>query len=321
MRILGIDPGAGPDYWHRQHSRYNNQMGAHNTVVPGGQGADRPMDLVIHHAEPMPIPGVDPPQQLSALCQFTDTGLDFNGKADQRRVMGIVRTSPTGGYYVDIFRSRMHDREETTHDYLYHNMGSGLTLRAPDGQPLALGGPALTADSGPGYDYFSTIGSLAATTDLRADFDFGKDGIHMNAWLLGETDRTIYSLAGPANFRYYLREMRQQPVPTLLVRQTGEAWLRPFVLVYEPSGKGTESTIRQIRRLADSPGDFVAISVEHLDGSREIILNTTEPRVLHEVEGIRFQGIYAVAMWAADGSLRHLYPGTGTRLEVGDARP
>lgn len=313
--VLGVDPGAGPNYWDRQHSRYNNQVGAHNTVVPGGQAADRPMDMVVYHAEPLPVPGADPSRQLSPLCQFSDTGVDFNGKADQRRVMGIVRTSAQGGYYVDIFRSRMRDRAETTHDYLYHNMGTSLALGSPDGELLALTGPALAADSGPGYEYFATTGSLATDADLRADFGFGRDGIQMHAWLLGETGRTVYSLTGPATIRYYLGDLRQQPVPTLLVRQTGEAWQRPFVVVYEPSGKGLDPTIRQVGRLVASPGDLVAVSVEHGDGSREVILNATDPTTLYEVEGIRFQGIYAVVMMAADGSLRHLYLGAGIRLE------
>jgi hypothetical protein len=272
--VLGVDPGAGPDYWHPQHGRYNNQVGAHNTVIPGGRAADRPMDLVIENAEPAIVAGVDPEFQLAPDYQFTDTSIDFNGKADQRRVMGIVRTSPQAGFYVDIFRSRMSNGDETKHDYLYHNMGKAMVLCNKYGKPMRMDRISLDPGSGPGYDNFEGDKGRRTTDDFCAVFNYGISDIRMNAWMLGQEDRTVYALTGPINFRYYLGELRDVRVPTLLVRQEGEACERPFVAVYEPYGDGTKPSVLKVRRLDGAPktGDFVGLFVESVNGRIDLVL-------------------------------------------------
>lgn len=315
--ILGVDPGAGPDYWNPQHSEYNNQVGAHNTVVPNGRGADRPMDMVIENAEPMPVAGEDPREQISPNFQFTDTSIDFNGHAEQRRVMGIVRTSRESGYYVDIFRSRGKDKD-THHDYLYHNMGQRLELADATEKVLPLSTRPLDPETGPGYRFFETVGSLEWESDFAGVFDFGTDGIKMGIWFLGQKGRTLYSLTGPANFRYYLPKYKEMRVPTLLVRQEGEAWKRPFAAVFEPYGKGAQSTIKRVRRMQGVPdsGSTVAIAIEHneqLDNQVDYVLNSTDENATTDAEDVRFQGIFGVVQTGSVG-FKGMYLGSGKSL-------
>ncbi len=158
----------------------------------------------------------------------------------------------------------------------------------------------LTETSGPGYDYFEAELSADFTGDLHGIFTFGEDGIEMNLWMPGQKNRKVYSLMGPKNFRYYLPYMRNKPVPTLLVRQEGEAWNRPFIAIYEPSGKGVDASIKRVRRMQGTPesGDLVAVAVEHkddLDGRIDYILNATRETSDLAAEGVSFQGVYGVA--------------------------
>ena len=61
--------------------------------------------------------------------------------------------------------------------------------------------------------------------------------IRDSLWMIGEQGRQIFAVDAPANrgARYvYPESVWDVRRPALLVRQTGEAWQRPFVTVYEP---------------------------------------------------------------------------------------
>lgn len=317
--VLGVDPGWGPDYWVAQHTRYNSQIAAHNTVVPNGLPQRGPLDLKIEHAEPPVQAGVDPQFQLTPLFQFTDTSADFrapDAAADQRRLVGLIRTSDRGGYFIDIFRSRMRESAETHHDYLYHNMGVGVKLSDDAGHALPLPHAALDPQSGFGYEFFQDHRSLPYEKAFRATFDFGADETMMHLHMLGGEGRTIYSLTAPNNHRFYLNSLKQIRVPTVLVRQSGEAWDRPFVAVYEPAGNGAEPAIRTVRQL-EGNGSFVGVFVEHSTPGRvDRVMNCLDAIQLNEHEGIRFRGIYAVVRSDDDGPT-HLYLGSGRELSAG----
>lgn len=310
--VLGVDSGRA-SYGDAVHRDYLVHVAAHNAVAPNGQsGADESkMDLIINAAEPAVVAGEDPAFQLSSGYQFTDVSgvlVTPAGCADQRRVTGIVRTGPQSGYYVDIFRSRMQVGDDGWHDYLYHNRGVGLTVQDADGQPLPLKSGGLDTASGTGYAYFEDVRSLAYVDDFRAVFDLGRDDIQMTAWLMGTEQRTVFTLAGPS---------KPERLPTLLVRQQGEAWDRPFVAVYEPSGRGLEAGVQRVRRLQGlaAAADAVGIAVESTGGRIDRILNATSG-LAHVAEGVAFQGVYGVVSTIA-GDLESLYLGTGQRLSFG----
>jgi hypothetical protein len=140
----------------------------------------------------------------------------------------------------------------------------------------------------------------------------------MKTWMTGNTGRTIYSVTSPPAPRYYLNELKTVRVPTLLVRQTGEAWLRPFIAVYEPYGNGTSSSVKLVRRMKGAPlaGDFAGIVVERAGGI-DYILNAIDSTAAINYESISFKGIYGVISADTNGFTR-LYLGTGTYLTWGD---
>ena len=105
------------------------------------------------------------------------------------------------------------------------------------------------------YDYFSE--EVSAKTDdlVRARFPLEIVGeqVAMDLWVLGGEDRQIFTVRSPANRgarhnyseRYWDRLMH-----TLVVRQSGEAWERPFVAVYEPFIQEDGSKIKTVKALA-----------------------------------------------------------------------
>lgn len=317
--VLGIDPGWGQDYWVDQHVRYNSKSASHNTVMPGGVSAeqDKPQELEIMYADPQPHPGIDPSFTASPWFQFTDTYNDFTTSslnADQRRVMGIIRTGEESGYYIDIFRSKTRDAGDNYHDYIYHNAGTSLTLYDKSGSLLNLTQAVLDSSSGFGYTYFHDDKSIDYNDDIFGVFDLNVNGIKMKTWMPGNDGRTVYSLTAPSAPRYYINELRQVRVPTLLVRQSGEAWNRPFIAVFEPFGNGLESSVRLVRRMNNVPlsGEMVGIVVERSEG-KDYILNSTDPSVMNDYEGVKFKGIYGVISQDKEG-FRCMYLGTGSQI-------
>jgi hypothetical protein len=318
--ILGLDPGAGPHYWHPQHAYYNRAIAAHNTVVPNGMVAPSSTDIVIENAEPMPVPGERPKTELSKLYQFSDVSAlaGMHREADQRRTQGIVRTSPGGGFYVDIFRSHMRDKgKDTRHDYLYHNIGKKLELFDDKGAGFTPNGPDFDKKSGPGYEFFTGYRGADYAKDFSAVFSVIND-VTMRLWMIGQAERTIYPLTGPMAFRHHLHQLGGEPVPTILVRQKGEAWLRPFIAVYEASDKIQPPTVARVRRMKGAPdaGDFVGIAVEHggaLTGRTDYVVNATNLKTGAVCEDVRFQGIYGVVTMAGKDA-KAIYLGAGIHL-------
>lgn len=329
--ILGADPGAGPDYWHPQHGQYNRQVAAHNTVIPNGLAADDrfPQDLVIEQADPPVRAGREPDIEVSRLCQFTDTSNLYRrgeAKAHQRRLLAIIRSGVRTGYYLDVFRSRMEDGADRHHDYLYHNMGLSVRLWEASGQTLSTETEIWNERSGPGYQYFRNVRRADYEGDFRAEFDMGYRNIRMSVWGLGQAGRKLFCAEAPNNFRYYLAELRDKPVPTLIVRQDGSAWERPFVMVFEPWGDGVEPTIARVRWAAQPAENngLTAVMVQHNaqaepSGRTDYLFYSLNPQESHSVQNMVFQGTFGAALMGAEGPV-HLYLGMGKELAAGDYR-
>ena len=235
--ILGCDFGAGPNYWDIQHRMFNRMAVGHNTVVVNGAeiGSKDYLPLRINLADPMPVPGEEPMPGRSEQFQFSDVSTTLNLrqlKAELRRVNAIVRTSPTTGFYVDVFRVNMLEGEGKTFDYLYHNLGTGFTWEMDGGEAI----PSFAPESGFGYSFLKNVRGTAGTGAVRGCFDVGKDGLRMNVFIPESgVRREFYAAESPANFRYFDSFFKEKPVPTLMIRRTdAETWEKPFVVVYEP---------------------------------------------------------------------------------------
>ena len=272
--ILAPDTGTGSNYWSADTHEYYRHVAAHNMVAVNGQGLDDRREMVfdIKAAEPSVKAGEDVFASLSPHRQFVDVESLYdtaNVKARQRRTVAIVRSGSKTGYYIDIFRSKVIEGDEKYHDYIFHCLGDRGT---GDGK---WGTGSLDPKSGKGYGYFKTLRTMRG--DFTADFDYG-GGIVMRAFVAnGGEGREAYALEGPKAFRHYDRRVSEKPCPAFLVRQKGEAWRRPFVAVYEPSGKGVDAMIESVASeplKGDPEGVKVTVRYRNNNRSDEIIHST-----------------------------------------------
>ena len=296
--ILGCDPGAGPDYWSQQHRWYNGNGPAHNTVIPEGREIRGEFPLTIHYADPMPPrPGAAGTAPKSDHCQFSDVSSKAVWQDLElvlRRTNGMVMTSGTDGFYVDIFRVKPVRGEAKYLDYLYHNMGTKLKH---DARGRAL---AFDPESGSGYRFFSNGKGTLTKEAIQGEIPYGKEGVSMRFFLPGNgLEREFHTLEGPPNFRYYDRSFSARPVPTFLVRRRdSDAWAKPFAAVYEPINSKSENRIETVRDLSTGDG-LVLLEVTLRDRKRYWIFSSVDPDRLYHTAVGDFRGIYAVG--SSDG--------------------
>ena len=315
--ILAPDQGVGQDYWGADTHEYKINVAGHNTVSPNGKGADNnmPQNLEIVHAEPVVIDGKAPDYEVSPYHQYVDAVNHFHTseiKAEQRRMLSIIHTSPHTGYYVDIFRSDVTDGEDRYHDYIYHNMGTGSEFFLLSGQPMPMSASPLDSLSGKGYSYFTTLGSCENPDNFYVDYHLGIDDTHMRMFVPTGKGRTVYQLNSLFNHRYYEPSLRTLPVPALLIRQKSEAWDHPFIAVYEPYGNGAKSQIRSVYTSKTPKQKGVAkLSVEYFKKDKmDHIIHSVNEKTEAKYMGIRFMGTYCVVTMEK-GRLVSLYIGNG----------
>jgi hypothetical protein len=239
--------------------------------------------------------------------------------ADQQRVLGVVRIDDTTGYFIDIFRSRRRDGKDRYHDYIYHNLGQSLAFLDAAGQPLATRpSERLGFADGDliGYDYWHDRASLASRAPLRARFDLRSDGRQrtMTAWLQGGAGREFFSVLAPPSTAWSAgmlpREIEQAPLPTLVIRQDGEAWMRPFTAVFEP-GDGGPAHVLGVEQIGD--GRALALRVRTVDGGRQTIISGAADDAVFQRDGQRLRGRYGIAA-ERGGRLHYLFLGHGHEI-------
>lgn len=296
---LAPEAGHGSGYFSIDYAEYYTQFPAHNTVIVNGKS--KYPEMKSNHAFT-----VNAAYPASAKQQGNFPGITFSDvsflepetHSDQRRVMGIVSDGERG-YYIDIFRSRQKEGKDVKHEYFYHNLGQAFALKDANGSALSLK-PTTKMAFGDGdlmaYDYFWDKKSVATSEDFTGVFGLTLDGktVNMNVWGKGHTDRELFSALSPkatSLSRGILpREISELPVPTLVIRQRGEAWSKPFVMVYEPALNG-QSNIRSVDYFGEE--DRVGIHVINTSGKEDFILSNT----VHDewaYGDILLKGTYAV---------------------------
>ncbi|MDB5327243.1 MAG: hypothetical protein JWM57_2812, partial [Phycisphaerales bacterium] len=326
--ILGADPGRGASYWTADHRGYYITPVAHNTVVVNGtstyaenKSPDKKMAVLA--AEPLHGAAA-----LSPNIGFTRGGFHYaQPAADQQRTLALVRTGPKSGFYYDVFRSKTTGASaDTFHDYFYHNMGQSLSLADAAGGTLQLKQSdtlATQPNLQKAYSYLSNERSGPLASDLRAQFDMKVPNgptASMAMWMPASPGRKLFAVDAPKNNA--IREgiaapLREIPMPTLMVRQKGQAWDTPFVAVYEPFTGEDGAAVRAVHSAttdAASTG-FVVTTVEG-SGPRVLLMQDAGERD-HTVDGLTFRGTFA-AVFGSSGSETECYLGDGRSLAAGE---
>lgn len=324
--ILGPESGIGTNYFQADYAEYYSQFPAHNTVAVDGISA-YPVMKSNHGFEVMsayPAPGVSKnyfPSVSFGNLYF----LEPETQSDQTRLISAIRTSDSTAYYIDLFRSKRKDGKDKMHDYFYHNMGQQLEVNDHSGKPLSLqpteqlsfGGGHLFA-----YDYIYDKKSITTDKDIHAVFNLsvtGKENVQMNMWMKGEKGREIISAKSPKSTaidRMGLpKEIAELPLPTIVARQTGEAWTKPFVVVFEPSsGKQPASIIStSYFKPTGAENDFVGILVESNTNTKDYIFSATDGKKELMFNDKKFIGKYAVVSELSN-QLGYLFLGNGSNI-------
>ncbi|WP_276485515.1 heparinase II/III family protein [Paraflavitalea pollutisoli] len=330
--VLAPEAGIGTSYWQADYHEYYAQFPAHNTVAVDGIS----MYPVMKSNHGFSVKANYPASGVKAGyfpgVSFGDLYfIEPETQSDQRRLIAVVRTSETSGYYVDVFRSRRRDGKDKMHDYFYHNMGQQFVLQAAKGgalnlQPteeLSFGGGHL-----PGYDYFWDKRSVTTGADVQAVWDLalpGRPAIQMNMWMQGAPGRTLFTVKAPkskAISRMGLpAEIAELPLPTIVARQSGEAWRRPFVAIFEPSTAEQPKSIAAIDAFypAQAPADFSGLVVRGKAGDVQTIFADASG-----VQAIRYNdksctGTLGIISEQA-GAVQYLFLGQGKSIGSGGYR-
>lgn len=318
---IGLTLYSGLDYL-----EYYSQFPSHNTVCVDGISSYPVMKS--NHAFKVrnlyPESGVKVPYQPVSYSEVYFR--EPESYSDQTRLNGIVNTSDSTGYYVDIFRSRKVEGDDKMHDYFYHNMGQVMTLKAADGtdlnlqptQELAFAGAHLYA-----YSYIYDKKSAQTDKNIKAEYTINmpdKNDITMNMWMKGEKDREVFSALSPmteglSRIKGMPYDIKKQPTLTFVARQKGEAWTRPFVSIFEPVTKSSPSVIASVEYpsvVSDGQsGSDVAIKVNLKDGSQDLILSSDSNANVCSSENIQTKSSYSICR-TKNGTPVLVFMGNGT---------
>lgn len=287
--VQGADPGKGAGYLQPIYLEYYSQFPAHNTVMVDGVSSYT--EMLSYHAYDL-LGGYPKSEQKEGF--FTDITysdvlfLEPETQSDQSRLVSIVKTGQSTGYYVDIFRSRKQRKGDKFHDYYYHNLGQEMTIMDTDGKALELspneemgfaGGHLYALDYM--WDKQSKLTEEDYQVEWKIDMPEGEEDVFMNLWMKGEEGREVFSIKSPPNKAFRGNhglpyQIEKAPYLTFVARQHGEAWEQPFVSVYEPFDSADGKSISKISSFEDENegSEFVGIEVLHNSGRKDYVFSS-----------------------------------------------
>lgn len=329
---------TGPVKWHLCATP------AHNTVVVRGFDCPRKLQPPkFNWIEPR-LTDADQTQSAWGIhpdCNLIDASMNYNfsGKperkkgatsyrliAKQRRLLGMIRTSPKAVWFIDFFHSDELGAEDLFHDYIYNPLGvfagaatkrSKILFRSiADDQGLGE-----LANEHDAYDYYTERRKAAPKEDFWSMYK-GADDFYIHALLANNgAKKDVYLAYGYKSDVYGVNSIRgansggKDKRQVCIIRQQGEAWDRPFVMVYEAT-ETPQRTIQQVITDADQ-AEWQAVSFKGSDavnGQVVHVVHSLTPTQLHTYAGIKFNAEYAVIGENAEGGLNYLYLGEGRQL-------
>lgn len=325
------ESGRGSGYFQKDYADYYSQFPAHNTVVVDGistypaMQVEQPFQLLASYPAPgLPLAQADPAITLAEV-QFVEPA----SQADQRRLLATVRVSETQAYALDVFRSRRQAGKDKYHDYILHGLGQRMAFL--DGsQPLATApSHQLSFADGDlyGYEYWFDKQSLKHTGPLQARFDLALPDRQwvMKVWLQGGGDREFFSVKAPPSTAWP-RDMQPSgldrwPSPTLVVRQTGAAWNRPFAVVMEGARAGEAPAVQSVRELplSAAAAGGVGLELELANQRRHLVLSSATSQPALRAAGAQLAGRMGLVGWQA-GRLERLFLADGRSLAAAGGR-
>ena len=316
---------------------YYRIFAGHNTVIvngtskgdPGGWGTSG-----VHYQNTVELVASEPEVYKTPVSEnfsFTTQLLDDKvNNCLQQRTLSIIRTSPTSGYYFDMFRSKAAG-ENMFHDYIYHNIGEEVKISDTNKQSVPLSASTkyntyslVNGIKFPGWHYFENVKSSADTSEemkVRFKAAHTTPATYTHVSIPAGTNREYSSAMGPqtlhgeAGYTQY----GNRKTPILAIRKNGEAWDSPFIAAFELTNNAN-SNIKSIAEIKNHEKVVGAKIVSEIDGitiTDWVICQESNAEVLNiPEEGISFTGRFAIIRQEVKvGKLiETLYIGEGTSL-------
>lgn len=307
---LAPDASAYESYW-TADSKYHRGILGSNTIVPGYTEGD----IVVNAMDPyVNKTALANASKTSDYCSFVDVSAD-----EKRRLVAMIRTSASTGYYVDVFRSDQQDN-----DYIYHNLGNFMTLKDGTGKVLKMEqSDNLGTEYHEAYSYFENARKMQYSDDFISTWTVRdvSPNLNIDLWMMGQNNRDVYSVdAPPTTLRSDVTpgqvNKSPQTTPTLIVRQTNNnAKKSPFVSVFESYYEG-EKNIKDIKKV-ESSDSFICLEVNsHTLSSQQIIYNALDDE-LHKLSSkVAFRGTFGISSFKGE-DLHYLYLGKGKLIQQG----
>ncbi|WP_372772956.1 hypothetical protein [Mangrovibacterium sp.] len=308
---LNPDASAYESYW-SSDAIYHRSITGSNTILPGytvGEITINAMDPAVD-----PAKGFYNSSETSENCSFSDVSAD-----EKRRLVAMIRTSETTGYYVDIFRSNQADN-----DYLHHNLGDETRVVGENDNPLVLNPVAEIANHHhKAYSFFQNLKKIDYNKDFTVSWKINKvsPALNTDMWMMGQDNREIYLMdAPPTTLRTDVTpgmvNKSPQTTPTMIVRQlNNNAQDNPYVAVFEAYADG-EKAIRKIEKVAGSE-KFVCIEVDSDGYGNQLIMNAIDDKLYEPSDDTAFKGTFGIAS-EKDGAVEYLYLGSGKLIRLGN---
>ncbi len=336
--IMGPNAGLPPAVSERQiplHEHYFRLYAGNNTVIVNGtsHGLDEGSwkrkanvwqnTTVNIAAEPKHLE--DPiSKEFSFATQFLN---DTVNDAKQERTLSTIRTSSTTGYYFDMFRSKSNNTNNY-HDYIYHNIGDRTLMTNDKGNELTVQPTdRYQNDIGdvvksPGWRYFENTKTTKKTAKgVKVRFDIEYDDRYMHL-LIPKGNKREYTKALTPPTREAKNGYIDKKTQVLAIRQQGEAWANPFVVVFEPSLKKNPS-IKSVEPLEGKDKTVGAIITSKVGYAviTDYIINQDNDDAVYENKklGLSFQGRFAIVRTTIENEKTDitLYIGDGKKLVFG----
>ncbi|ALJ06756.1 hypothetical protein APS56_06040 [Pseudalgibacter alginicilyticus] len=329
--VQGADPGKGAGYLQPIYLEFYSQFPAHNTVMVDGVSSYT--EMFSNHAFDLigEYPKSEKKDGYYSNITYSDVYfLEPETRSDQSRLVSVVKTGETTGYYIDIFRSRKQRKGDKFHDYFYHNLGQSMKVLDASGQPLDLKPTEEMAFAG-GYlyafDYQWDKKSLKTNNDYQAQWKIDRpndeEDVFMNLWMKGAENREIFSLKSPPNKAFRGNgglpyEVDKAPYLTFNARQYGEAWEHPFVSVYEPFTSSEGKSIASINGFDDENGgkEFVGLQIISKSGREDLVFSSKNQQMA-TYKNNSTNADYALVAKEKNGNII-LFMGNGNYLKAND---
>ena len=308
--VLGAESGIGSSYFEKPYLEFYSQFPAHNTVMV--DGISKYPEMLSNHSFDLlscfPEAGAKS-ENYTEISYSEVCFLEPESRSDQNRLLSIVRTGETTGYYVDIFRSKKQRGGDKFHDYFYHNLGQDLQILDKDGNEMDLT-PSDEMGFAGGHlfalDYMWDKKSVKTDQDYQAIWKMSmpdNNHIYMNLWMKGYKGREIFAIKSPPTKAFRANhnlpyDVLNEPFLTISARQHGEAWNHPFVSIFEPTTENEGRSIVEINSfVADNDSeispDFVGLEVKSKSGRKDYIFSSTKDEKV-SYNGITTNGTYSV---------------------------